>query len=182
MARSFKFERISTPGRSRTDPFFAEHTTTMPIFKLTHVIKRPVADVFDTVIHIEGFPRWSPQNPNAKRLSDGQIGEGSRFLMEIKGIGMVPQVLREFQTNRSVRIVPELKSLSGGHRFTFTAESHDRTRIDHEIEMTPKGIYKLMLPMIWFMGKRNLRITAESPQTYLERQPSAPAAAADSSS
>jgi hypothetical protein len=142
----------------------------MPVFKMTQVIKRPVSDVFNTVIHIEDFPKWSPQNPSAKRLTNGQIGEGSRFMMEIKGFGLVPQVLREFQTNRSVRIVPDLKSLSGGHRFTFTEEPGDRTRIDHEIEMTPKGIYRLMLPMMWFMGKRNLRITAESLQAYLERK------------
>ncbi len=146
----------------------------MPVFKMTQVINRPVVDVFNTVIHIEDFPKWSPQNPSAKRLSNGQIGEGSRFLMEIKGFGMVPQVLREFQTNRSVRIVPDLKTLSGGHRFTFTAIPGDKTRIDHEIEMTPRGIYRLMMPMMWFMGKRNLRITAESLQAFLETEPSVP--------
>ena len=91
--------------------------------------------------------------------------------MEIKGFGMVPQVLREF-LNRRVRIVPDLNTLSGGHRFTFTAESGNRTRIDHEIEMTPKGLYKLMTPLMWFMGIRNLRITAEALQAYLEREPS----------
>ena len=162
-------------GRRSLTFVHAETITTMPIFTMTQVINRPVADVFNTVVHIEDFPRWSPQNPSAKRLSSGQIGEGSRFLMEIKGFGIVPQVLREFQTNRSVRIVPELKSLSGGHRFTFIEEPGDKTRIDHEIEMTPKGIYALMLPMMWFMGRRNLRITAESLQAYLEREPSATA-------
>ena len=145
----------------------------MAVFRMTQVIDRPVGDVFNTVIHIEGFPKWSPQNPSARRVSDGEIGEGSRFLMQIKGFGMVPQTLREFQMNRRVRIVPDIKTLSGGHRFTFTAERADKTRIDHEIEMTPKGIYKLMMPMIWFMGKRNLRITADSLKAYLEKEPRA---------
>jgi uncharacterized protein YndB with AHSA1/START domain len=144
----------------------------MPVFTMTQVINRPVAEVFNTVIHLEDFPKWSPQNPSAKRVSDGEIGEGSRFLMEIKGFGMVPQVLREFETNRRVRVVPDLKTLSGGHRWTFTPESGNRTRIDHELEMTPKGIYKLMLPMFLFVGRRTVRITAETLRAYLENEPS----------
>jgi uncharacterized protein YndB with AHSA1/START domain len=144
----------------------------MPVFTMTQVINRPVAEVFNTVIHLEDFPKWSPQNPSAKRVSDGEIGEGSRFLMEIKGFGMVPQVLREFETNRRVRVVPDLKTLSGGHRWTFTPESGNRTRIDHELEMTPKGIYKLMLPMFLFVGRRTVRITAEALRAYLEKEPS----------
>ena len=143
----------------------------MAVFKTSQVINRPVADVFNTVIHIEEFPKWSPQNTSAKRVTNGEIGEGSRFLMEIKGFGMVPQVLREFQANRRVKIVPEIKMLSGGHRFTFSEEPGNKTRIDHELEMKPKGIYNLMMPMMWFMGKRNLRITEQSLQAYLEGKP-----------
>jgi hypothetical protein len=141
----------------------------MAVFRTTQVINRPVSDVFNTVIHLEDFPKWSPQNPRAHRVSDGEIGEGSRFQMEIKGFGLVPQVLKEFQTNRRVRVVPDLKTLSGGHRWTFTAEAPNRTRIHHEVEMTPKGIYKLMLPMILFLGKRNVRITTDALKTYLEK-------------
>jgi uncharacterized protein YndB with AHSA1/START domain len=144
----------------------------MAVFTMTQVINRPVAEVFNTVIHLEDFPKWSPQNPSAKRVSDGEIGQGSRFLLEIKGFGMVPEVLREFETNRRVRVVPDLKTLSGGHRFTFTPEPGNRTRIDHELEMAPKGIYKLMLPMFLFIGKRTVRITAEALRAYLENEPS----------
>jgi len=140
----------------------------MAVFTMTQVINRPVAEVFNAVIHLEDFPKWSPQNPSAKRVSDGEIGEGSRFLLEIKGFGMVPEVLREFETNRRVRVVPDLKTLSGGHRFTFTPEPGNRTRIDHELEMTPKGIYRLMLPMFLFIGKKTVRITAEALRAYLE--------------
>ena len=140
----------------------------MAVFTMTQVIDRPVAEVFNTVIHLEDFPKWSPQNPSARRVSNGEIGEGSRFLMEIKGFGMVPQVLREFETNRRVRVVPDLKTLSGGHRWTFTAEPGNRTRIDHELEMTPKGIYKLMLPMFLLIGKRTVRVTAGALRDYLE--------------
>jgi uncharacterized protein YndB with AHSA1/START domain len=139
----------------------------MPVFKLTQVIDRPVEEVFDTVIHLEEFPRWSPQNPSARRVSNGEIGEGSRFEMEIKGFGLVPQTLEEFDRNRQVRVVPHIKQIAGGHRFIFT-DLGGKTRVDHEMEMTPKGAYLLMLPMMYVIGRRNLKLTVAALKRYLE--------------
>jgi uncharacterized protein YndB with AHSA1/START domain len=139
----------------------------MPVFRLTQVIDRPVEEVFETVIHLEEFPKWSPQNPSARRVSNGEIGEGSRFEMEIKGFGLVPQTLEEFDRNHQVRVVPHIKQLAGGHRFIFT-DLGGKTRIDHEMEMTPRGAYLLMLPMMYVIGRRNLKRTVAALKRYLE--------------
>jgi hypothetical protein len=58
-----------------------------------------------------------------------------------------------------VRIVPHHRSLAGGHRFILT-DLGGRTRVEHELEMVPKGAYKLLAPMMSIVGKRNLRATA----------------------
>ena len=58
--------------------------------------------------------------------------------------------------------------MTGGHRFLLTAEGA-RTRVDHELEMTPKGLFKLFAPLMGVMGGRNLRDTADALQSYLER-------------
>jgi hypothetical protein len=63
--------------------------------------------------------------------------------------------------------VDRRKQLSGGHRFTFTPVGSD-TRIDHELEMTPKGVFKLMSPIIGLVGRKNLRATAEALKRLLE--------------
>jgi uncharacterized protein YndB with AHSA1/START domain len=139
----------------------------MAVFKLTQFIDRPIEEVFNTVIHLEEFPRWSPQNPSARRLSQGEIGEGSRFEMEIKGFGLVPQTLEEFERNARVRVVPHIKQLAGGHRFIFT-DLGARTRVDHEMEMTPKGAFVLMLPVMYLVGRRNLKLTTGALKNYLE--------------
>jgi ligand-binding SRPBCC domain-containing protein len=139
----------------------------LAVFKLTQTIDRPLEEVFNTVIHLEDFPRWSPQNPSARRISEGEIGDGSRFEMEIKGFGLVPQTLEEFERNRRVRVVPHIKQITGGHRFIFT-DLGGKTRIDHEMEMNPKGAYRLMLPMMYLVGKRNLKLTVAALKKYLE--------------
>ena len=140
----------------------------MAVVKHTQVINKPVDVVFQTVVDVANFPNWNPTTPSARKLSNGEIGEGTRFELEIRGFGKVQQELQEFARNKRVRIVPSMKFLSGGHRFLFTAQGSS-TRIDHELEMTPKGFLKIFGPFIGMMGKKNLRGTANALQRYLER-------------
>jgi hypothetical protein len=140
----------------------------MAVVKRTQVINKPVDVVFQTVVDVANFPNWNPSTPSARKLSNGEIGNGTRFELEIRGLGKVQQELCEFDRNKQVRLVPSMKLLSGGHRFIFTAEG-GKTRIDHELEMTPKGVFKIFIPLIGMMGKKNLRDLADSLQRYLER-------------
>ena len=140
----------------------------MAIAKLTQLINRPVEDVFQAVADVANFPKWNPTTPSARKLSAGDIGDGTRFELEIRGFGKVEQELREFQRNKQVRLVPKFKLFTGGHRFIFTAEG-SRTRIDHELEMTPNGFFKIFTPFMGIMGRKNLRGTAQALQRYLER-------------
>ena len=141
----------------------------MAVRKLTHVIRKPVEEVFGTVIDVANFPRWNPTTPRARKLTAGATGEGTQFELEIKGFGKVLQELQEFRPNQQVRIVPHFKVLTGGHRFIFTSDRNG-TRVDHELEMTPKGVFKIFTPLMGMMGKKNLRETANALQRYVERK------------
>ena len=140
----------------------------MAVQRLTQVIRKPVEEVFGTVIDVANFPRWNPTTPRARKLTAGATGEGTQFELEIKGFGKVLQELQEFRPNQQVRIVPHFKVLTGGHRFIFTSDRNG-TRVDHELEMTPKGVFKIFTPLMGMMGKKNLRDTANALQRYLER-------------
>ena len=139
----------------------------MAVVKCTQVINKPVDVVFQTVVDVANFPNWNPTTMSARKLSNGEIGNGTRFELEIKGFGKVPQELREFEKNKRVRLVPSMRFLTGGHRFLFTAQGA-ATRIDHELEMTPKGFFKIFSPFTGMIGA-NLRDTANALQRYLER-------------
>jgi hypothetical protein len=140
----------------------------LAILKLTQVIKRPVQDVFGTIVDAGNFASWNPTVKRSRQLTPGAAGEGSQFEWELRGFGTVRQELREFQLHRGVRIVPDLRSITGGHRFTFTDLS-GQTRVDHELEMKPRGIFKLMAPIMRTTGRRNLQATAAALQRHLER-------------
>jgi uncharacterized protein YndB with AHSA1/START domain len=139
----------------------------LPTLRLTHVIARPARDVFKVIIDAGSFASWNPTITSSRQISDGDPGPGAEFEWELRGFGAVRQHLDEFEVDRRVRIVPEMRSLSGGHRFTLV-DLGNETRVDHELEMTPKGAFVLMAPMIWFTSRRNLRATAEALRRRVE--------------
>jgi uncharacterized protein YndB with AHSA1/START domain len=139
----------------------------MAVFTRTQVINKPVEQVFNTVIDVVHFPKWNPTTKSARQLTEGKIGQGTKFELEIKGYGKTLQELQEFEVNKRVRLVPHINAMEGGHRFLFTAQGN-QTRVDHELEMTPKKFFKLLTPIVGMIGRKNLRDTARALQDYLE--------------
>ena len=58
--------------------------------------------------------------------------------------------------------------LEGGHRWLFTDLGNGETRIDHELELEPRGLFKLMKPMLRANGKKTVEETASALKQYLE--------------
>ena len=139
----------------------------MATIKLTHVIRRPIDEVFDVLVDAGNFADWNPTIRASRQLDEGEIGEGSRFEWDLRGFGKVVQELRELRRPEQLRIVPHLKQLQGGHRFRLTAQGRE-TRLDHELEMTPKGTFKLFAPIMKMIGRKNLRDTARALKAHLE--------------
>jgi len=140
----------------------------MAVFKQTQIINQPVEKVFQTVIDVANFPKWNPTTMSARKISKGETKEGTFFELEIKGFGKTKEELQEFKKNKQVRLVPHIKMMAGGHRFIFT-NLGSKTRINHELEMTPKGIFIFLAPFLWLTGQKNLNDTANSLKMYLEK-------------
>jgi hypothetical protein len=139
----------------------------MPVITATQVIERPVEGVFATVADAANFHKWNPTITSARQLSEGEPRLGSQFEWRLRGFGTVVQEFGEFERNTLIRIVPHIKGLRGGHRFTFVRQG-DRTRIDHELAMLPIGWFRLLSPLMSMIGRRNLRDTMRALQTYVE--------------
>jgi uncharacterized protein YndB with AHSA1/START domain len=139
----------------------------MAILTWTQEIERPAADVFATVADVGNFASWNPTISSSRQLSQGDPATGTRSEWRLKGFGTVTEELQEFEPNHGLRIVPIMKSLGGGHRFILT-DMGGRTRVDHELEMIPKGFFKVMAPMITRTGRKNLRTTADALKAHLE--------------
>jgi hypothetical protein len=137
------------------------------IIKRTQVISAALEDAFNVVTDGGSFASWNPTIRASRQLDDGPAGNGTRFEWDLRGFGKVTQELREFDRNRQVRIVPHMRQIEGGHRFRLSKQG-EQTRIDHELEMKPKGAFVLFAPMMGMIGRKNLRDTADALQARLE--------------
>ena len=139
----------------------------MAVITRTQVIHKPAAEVFDLLTDMGSWAKWNPTIRSSRWVDDQPIGNGARFEWGLRGLGKVVQELQEFEPNVQLRIVTDLKPVKGGHRFRLTA-SGDATRIDHELEITPRGIFRLFAPMLVMNGRRNLRETSNALETHFE--------------
>jgi hypothetical protein len=139
----------------------------MALITRTQFIKNPVDEVFDSLADLGSWAEWNPTIRSSRWLDDPPHGNGSRFEWGLRGLGKVVQELGEYKLNVQMRIVTDLKPVKGGHRMHFTPNGL-ATRIDHELEVTPRGVFKLLGPMLVMNGRRNLRATADAIQTHFE--------------
>ena len=114
------------------------------------------------------FASWNPTIKASRQLTAGDPANGMRYEWDLKGFGTVKQELQEFEPCRRLRIVPLMKQMGGGHRFTLR-DLGGSTRVDHELEMVPKGVYKLMTPMMKSTGRKNLDATAAALKRRVEQ-------------
>ena len=140
----------------------------MAILRRTQLIRAPIERVFETISDGGSFAAWNPTIRTSRRLGDGPVGNGTRFEWELRGFGKVVQELQEFDPPRQVRIVPRTRQLKGGHRFKLITDG-SRTRVEHELEMSPAGAFRLFTPMMDTLGRKNLKDTASALQAHLER-------------
>ena len=139
----------------------------MAVITRTQVINKPVEEVFDLLADLGSWAKWNPTIRSSRWVDDQPHGNGARFEWGLRGLGKVVQELGEFKPHVHLRIVTDLKPVTGGHRMSLTAEG-DATRIDHELEITPNGIFRLFAPMLVMNGRRNLRGTANAISTHFE--------------
>ena len=139
----------------------------MAVITRTQVINKPAGEVFDVLADLGSWAEWNPTIRSSRWVDDQPHGNGARFEWGLRGLGKVVQELGEFKPHVHLRIVTDLKPVRGGHRFRLTANG-DATRIDHELEITPNGIFRLFAPMLVMNGRRNLRGTANAISTHFE--------------
>ena len=139
----------------------------MAVITRTQVINKPAGEVFDLLADLGSWAEWNPTIRSSRWVDDQPHGNGARFEWGLRGLGKVVQELGEFEPHVQLRIVTDLKPVKGGHRMRLTGNG-DATRIDHELEITPNGFFRLFAPMLVMNGRRNLRGTANAISTHFE--------------
>lgn len=134
----------------------------------TVTINRPVDEVFDFVAEPSNEPRYHLEVREVLRPKRGPIGLGTAFEWEIKFLGTKTYAgqVTAFEPNRFIELTTLEGVIQPKLTHTFQADG-DRTTYTRRIRFEPKGIFKVMEPLIKRMPSPNAR-TAENLKLVLE--------------
>jgi len=120
------------------------------------VIDRPVEEVFDVVADERNEPRFNPRMRRAEKISGGAIGVGTRFRAEVVSMGRPIEMVIEYTGyERSRRLSSTTHMSSMDIHYTVTFESvPEGTRMRWSGDVEPRGILKVMSPVVARMGRR----------------------------
>ena len=125
------------------------------------VINRPVEEVFDFVADERNEPRYNAHMRRAEQISEGPIGLGTRYRAELVSMGRTIEMDIEFtgyERPRRLASSTHMSSMDTQGGLTFDPVPGG-TRMRWSWELEPRGVLKLMGPVVAWMGRRQeLRI------------------------
>jgi hypothetical protein len=136
----------------------------------TTVIARQVDDVFDFVADERNEPKYNPRMVRAEKVTPGPIGRGTRWLATIESRGRPLNMKIEVTDYTKPTRLGTVTSMSSAEIFgSVTFESHpEGTKMRWSWELRPKGVFRLMGPVIARMGRRQETAIWAGLKRYLE--------------
>jgi hypothetical protein len=131
-----------------------------------------VEEVFDFVADERNEPRYNPRLLRAELTSTGPVGIGTRFHAETRMMGRVVPMTIQFTTCERPRRLASFTHLSTMDiRGTLTFDPvPEGTQMRWSWQLQPRGIFKLMTPVITYMGQRQEKAIWTGLKKQLEKQ------------
>lgn len=131
------------------------------------VIEGPPAEVFGVAADPQEQLRWDQGTlRNVEKLTCGPLGRGARYRGEFKGFGTVEYEYDVFEPGKEFTHRAAMRIADVRHTFEFQ-EVPEGTRLTQSIVAEPKGIGKLMAPIMKVMMKRRLSVINDEIGRYL---------------
>lgn len=140
------------------------------------IIRRPVDEVFDFVADERNEPRYNPQMRRVEQTSAGPIGVGTTFRAESMSRGRSVEMtitFTHYERPRRLTSATHLSNMDIRGTLTFDPVA-DGTRMRWSWELEPRGMLKLMTPVVTVIGRRQERTIWTDLKRYLEARAAAP--------
>jgi hypothetical protein len=136
------------------------------------VINRPVDEVFDFVADARNEPLYNARMLRAEKLTPGPIGVGTRFRDQIASMGRPAEIAIEIiDYERPRRLTDSIRlstmDIRGGLTFDPVPGG---TRMRWSWELMPRGVFKLMTPLVARLGPRQEQRIWASLKRVMEAQ------------
>ena len=137
------------------------------------VIDRPVEVVFDYVADQSNEPQYNPRMVRAENITPGTVGKGTRFRSAVASMGRTAEMLIECTGYyRPTRLTSTTTMRQADISYTLTFEpTATGTRMRWSGQVQPKGGFRLLGPLITWMGIRQEQRIWTSLKNRLEATP-----------
>ncbi len=137
------------------------------------VIDRPAEVVFDYVADQSNEPRYNPRMVRAAKITPGPVGKGTRFRSAASSVGRTAEMLIECTGyDRPTRLTSITTMRQADITYTLTFEpTATGTRMRWSGQVRPKGGFRLLGPLITWMGIRQEQRIWTSLKNRLEATP-----------
>jgi uncharacterized protein YndB with AHSA1/START domain len=134
------------------------------------VIDRPVDVVFDYVADQTNEPQYNPQMVRAQKITPGPVGVGTSFRSAVTSKGRTAEMLIEITGyDRPHRLASTTTMQQADISYTLTFEpAISGTRMRWSGQVRPKGSFKLLGPLITWMGRHQEQRIWTSLKQHLE--------------
>jgi uncharacterized protein YndB with AHSA1/START domain len=138
--------------------------------RVSVVIHRSVADVFDHIADRRNETRWSPYAKRIEKVSPGPIGRGTQFHGSYKMFGDLDLEISEYERPR--RVVYRASTPSVEYSMTFSTEAvgGDTTRLELLGEEKFKGVTTLIAPVMYLLRTPIFRSFVQGIKRALEEE------------
>jgi len=136
------------------------------------IIHRPVDEVFDFVADERNEPRYNPQMRRAEQTSAGPIGVGATFCAESTSRGRLVEMTityTDYERPRRLTSSTHLSNMDIQGTLTFDPVP-EGTQMRWSWELEPRGMLKLMTPVVAVIGRRQERSIWTGLKRCLEAQ------------
>ena len=127
----------------------------MASLRASYTLDRPQADVFAVITDVGDYPRWHPRVSSATMITEGPVGLGTRFRGTSRPFGRLDMEVTEYEEPKRIKFRVETNIANWDHLILLTAEG-ERTTVDHEYEIAPRGLGSLVAPLMGFIMSRTL--------------------------
>jgi hypothetical protein len=136
------------------------------------VINRPVEEVFDFAVDERNEPRYNRRMVSSEKLSPGPVGLGSRFRAVMGSRPRRTTMTTEFtgyERPRRLALTSHLSAMEIRGTLTFDPVPGG-TRMRWSWDLEPRGLLKLMSPLVVRVGARQERAIWTGLKRLLETQ------------
>jgi hypothetical protein len=130
-------------------------------------IECPPTTAFDLMADVRNLPSWNEGASRAELLTEEPIGPGTRFVTVDRGQEMTSEVTT-YERPGCIDFDVTSRFMDVGSTFTFTP-ADGGTRLAIEFEPRPKGVMRVLFPLLSPVIRRDLRTQHRKFKTFCEQ-------------